>query len=549
MADDVHKQIAKLAKRLGCDPTGNAVLKASLKLAKETLKAIEKADRKPKEWPAGVFDIKVKHAKKPVRLTADAAVEAIEKDLIDTLAEAGSSPTGRSVFDKPVFADFTDIEKRAAAHIVGVDFGDPAGDMTGYALRTPEGDIYGEAAKTAYAMNAAETGAEEPRKVGHYVHLLGKELFEKSRVNLKLPTGIPLPTWETLSEGDRQDWLRQAQLLTLYGIPPADTSDLEQLAALAGWKPIDTAPTDGTIVEVYAPAREGLNFLVLDAAYTEAGGWTVDEVRHVTHWRPKASVELSEARQLAETLVQDVLKHSAGGRVRLTDSQDLARRAGATLRNLADVLYATECQVNDLAWAGYKHHQKGYAEGLKRAVTLADQVDEEGARVFADGHDIADEIKAELLKFDASEPVRATDVPDLAAENATLRARVESLEALRPHWAQGFSSDGVAAQVQTTALNQLWTLLGVSDQTAAVAALKKLTEKGAPLPDLAFLRHVDSKSAEGVNVNWMIEHHKESWEAAKRLSDAGMLAIEQRPTGGRLHVTNLGRKRLIDSEV
>ena len=67
-----------------------------------------------------------------------------------------------------------------------------------------------------------------------------------------------------------------------------------------------------------------------------------------------------------------------------------------------------------------------------------------------------------------------SDLDEARKELAKLRQQVEHLESLRPHWAKGYSSDGVAAQCATDALNQLWKLLGVSHQTAAVEALKRL---------------------------------------------------------------------------
>ena len=55
-------------------------------------------------------------------------------------------------------------------------------------------------------------------------------------------------------------------------------------------------------------------------------------------------------------------------------------------------------------------------------------------------------------------------------------AHIETLEALRPHWAQGYSDDSVAAQATTAALSQLWKLLGVDNQTAAVQRLTDIVE-------------------------------------------------------------------------
>lgn len=52
------------------------------------------------------------------------------------------------------------------------------------------------------------------------------------------------------------------------------------------WLPIDEAPTDGTMVWVWAPEREGLPGFVCPCQYHPDGGWCVDEIRFVTHWQP-----------------------------------------------------------------------------------------------------------------------------------------------------------------------------------------------------------------------------------------------------------------------
>jgi hypothetical protein len=57
-----------------------------------------------------------------------------------------------------------------------------------------------------------------------------------------------------------------------------------------------------------------------------------------------------------------------------------------------------------------------------------------------------------------------------------LKAKNKVLESLRPHWAKGYSSDSVAAQSTTNALNQLWVMLGVSNQTQAVEKLAELID-------------------------------------------------------------------------
>lgn len=53
----------------------------------------------------------------------------------------------------------------------------------------------------------------------------------------------------------------------------------------AAWQPIETAPTDGTVVYVYASPYEGLPGFVAIAGYHPDAGWCVDELRDVTHWR------------------------------------------------------------------------------------------------------------------------------------------------------------------------------------------------------------------------------------------------------------------------
>jgi hypothetical protein len=66
-------------------------------------------------------------------------------------------------------------------------------------------------------------------------------------------------------------------------------------------------------------------------------------------------------------------------------------------------------------------------------------------------------------------------IEQLTAERDRFSSTVDTLERLRPHWAQGYSSDSMAAQASTAALAGIWEILGVSDQTSAVAALKELT--------------------------------------------------------------------------
>jgi len=71
---------------------------------------------------------------------------------------------------------------------------------------------------------------------------------------------------------------------------------------------------------------------------------------------------------------------------------------------------------------------------------------------------------------------RLSDIRTIIAQHEEierLRESVSALESKRPHWAQGYSSDSVAAQVSHDALTQLWQLLGADNQTEALAAVEK----------------------------------------------------------------------------
>lgn len=73
---------------------------------------------------------------------------------------------------------------------------------------------------------------------------------------------------------------------------------------------------------------------------------------------------------------------------------------------------------------------------------------------------------------------RAYEMLTLAInELADMRAKIENAECMRPHWAMGFSSDSVAAQAKTVALDQLWQLLHVRDQTSAVQRLREVLDR------------------------------------------------------------------------
>lgn len=64
-----------------------------------------------------------------------------------------------------------------------------------------------------------------------------------------------------------------------------------------------------------------------------------------------------------------------------------------------------------------------------------------------------------------------------AANAALAKAEGErdTLETLRPIWAQGWSDDSTAAQVSAAALAQIWQVLGAASQTEAMQRLAALT--------------------------------------------------------------------------
>lgn len=92
------------------------------------------------------------------------------------------------------------------------------------------------------------------------------------------------------------------------------------------------------------------------------------------------------------------------------------------------------------------------------------------------GDDLQKEITELEGAVDFAHDYTNGDMLAALTEIASLRKQVSMLEALRPHWAQGYTSDGVAAQCATDALNSLWSLLGARNQTQAVQRLRELTE-------------------------------------------------------------------------
>lgn len=71
---------------------------------------------------------------------------------------------------------------------------------------------------------------------------------------------------------------RQAEKIVSVLNTPAPTQ--------AGWRSIDTALKDGTLILVWAPGREGLPPLYSLCAWHKDAGFCIDELRSPTHWQP-----------------------------------------------------------------------------------------------------------------------------------------------------------------------------------------------------------------------------------------------------------------------
>lgn len=109
----------------------------------------------------------------------------------------------------------------------------------------------------------------------------------------------------------------------------------------------------------------------------------------------------------------------------------------------------------------------------------------EGGNAWGNGTVWAGE-KPEGYSFDDRKPVYSqTQVDELVQLVETLEERNANLESLRPHWAKGYSSDSIAAQTATSAMMQLWELLGAKHQTEAVSKVRGLKEALSGWKDLA----------------------------------------------------------------
>jgi len=90
------------------------------------------------------------------------------------------------------------------------------------------------------------------------------------------------------------------------------------------------------------------------------------------------------------------------------------------------------------------------------------------------------------------------------AQIVKLREQVADLEKRRPHWAQGYTSDGIAASVTASALSDLWELLGVEDQTAAMAKLRSMVIPEEPVPVVAVATTREDDGGQ-IYLDWLLE--------------------------------------------
>lgn len=76
---------------------------------------------------------------------------------------------------------------------------------------------------------------------------------------------------------------------TFYREQQALAEERDALKGAERWQPIDTAPTDGTLILVYAPGVQDLDSIICPCAYHPDAGFCVDELREPTHWMPLPS--------------------------------------------------------------------------------------------------------------------------------------------------------------------------------------------------------------------------------------------------------------------
>ena len=121
--------------------------------------------------------------------------------------------------------------------------------------------------------------------------------------------------------------------------PEAPTTPSE---ASDEWRPINTAPRDGTEIEVLAPGREGLSPIQCRCAWYPEGGFCIDELRQPLWWRP-ASAEASTTPTV----------EASGGWIEWTGGECPVQDGIETLARMRDGVIGRSLEPT--RWCGWQH--------------------------------------------------------------------------------------------------------------------------------------------------------------------------------------------------
>ena len=148
--------------------------------------------------------------------------------------------------------------------------------------------------------------------------------------------------------------------------------------------------------------------------------------------------------------------------------------------------YAGFCQVNKVSLTMQLHSQQGggvmgrESSELHRMESHIKELQAENAELElqAENADLELQVEnAELLEAWNTQGkvliVRKREITKLRAEVERLKDLIAAENELRPRWAQGYSSDSVAAQCSQAALSEIFKKLGVTNQTEAMQALEE----------------------------------------------------------------------------
>ena len=150
----------------------------------------------------------------------------------------------------------------------------------------------------------------------------------------------------------------------------------------------------------------------------------------------------------------------------------------ALLDNLAMTLVDTCLSIYDERRSPAGERVKLSPAAAEQASKIDDLIESYGRAAYHAGtkHDaLIDDpvwIKACEAKV-AAENVLTAAVEALLADRDAALTKAKHLESLRPIWAQGYTSDSVAAQMTSAALTEIWRALGVENQTDAMAKLRQ----------------------------------------------------------------------------